>query len=119
MQNIDLKAVIGFTGDVPGGLVVHPTNKYVLYPLGSTVVIRDVGSPQEQRFLRGHSDAVSCIAVSPSGRYVASGQVTYMGFQADAIVWECLEEIRKQHLAIVIYSASFPMKRFPSLSLPR
>ena len=31
MQNIDLKAVIGFTGDVPGGLVVHPTNKYALY----------------------------------------------------------------------------------------
>ena len=88
MQNIDLKAVIGFTGDVPGGLVVHPSNKYVLYPLGSTVVIRDVGSPQSQRFLRGHSDAVSCIAVSPSGRYVASGQVTYMGFQADAIVWD-------------------------------
>ena len=29
MQNIDLKAVIGFTGDVPGGLVVHPSNKYV------------------------------------------------------------------------------------------
>lgn len=31
MQNIDLKAVIGFTGDVPSGLVVHPTNKYALY----------------------------------------------------------------------------------------
>jgi WD40 repeat protein len=70
------QAVIGFTGDVPNGLV--------LYPLGSTVVIRDISSGQSQRFLRGHSDAVSCIAVSPSGRYVASGQVTYMGFQVRA-----------------------------------
>jgi WD40 repeat protein len=78
------QAVIGFTGDVPNGLVLHPTNKYVLYPLGSTVVIRDISSGQSQRFLRGHSDAVSCIAVSPSGRYVASGQVTYMGFQVRA-----------------------------------
>jgi len=25
MQNIDLKAVIGFTGDVPGGLVLYCT----------------------------------------------------------------------------------------------
>ena len=75
------QAVIGFSGEVPAGLIVHPSNKFVLYPLGSTVVIRDLGAQQSQRFLRGHSDAVSCIAVSPSGRYVASGQVTYMGFQ--------------------------------------
>jgi len=86
--NLDLKAVIGFSGEVPAGLIVHPSNKFVLYPLGSTVVIRDLGAQQSQRFLRGHSDAVSCIAVSPSGRYVASGQVTYMGFQADAIIWD-------------------------------
>ena len=81
MQNLELQAVIGFTGDVPAGLVMHPTNKFVLYPLGSTVVIRDLEARQSQRFLRGHSDAVSCLTVSPSGRYVASGQVTYMGFQ--------------------------------------
>ena len=28
MQNIDLKAVIGFTGDVPGGLVLYCTVLY-------------------------------------------------------------------------------------------
>eukprot|EP01048_Picozoa_sp_COSAG05_P006553 COSAG05_NODE_432_length_9860_cov_10.291056_2_plen_606_part_00 len=87
-SNLELKAVIGFSGEVPAGLIVHPSNKFVLYPLGSTVVIRSIDSAQSQRFLRGHSDGVSCIAVSPSGRYVASGQVTYMGFQADAIVWD-------------------------------
>ena len=67
---------------------MHPSNEHILYPLGSTVVIREVGSPQNQRFLRGHSDAVSCLAISPSGKYIASGQVTYMGFQADVIVWD-------------------------------
>lgn len=87
-ESLDLKAVIGFSGTVPGGLVMHPGNKHILYPLGSTVVIRDTDSVQQQRFLRGHSDAVSCIAVSPSGKYVASGQVTYMGFQADVIIWD-------------------------------
>lgn len=31
---------------------------------------------------------VSCIALSKSGRYLASGQVTYMGFPADIIIWD-------------------------------
>jgi hypothetical protein len=39
---------------------------------------------------------VSCLALSPSGRYLASGQVTFMGFVADVIVWD-LPERRLLH----------------------
>lgn len=31
---------------------------------------------------------VSCFAVSKSGRYLASGQITFMGFTADIIIWD-------------------------------
>ena len=31
---------------------------------------------------------ISCLALSPSGRYLASGQKTYMGFTADIIIWD-------------------------------
>ena len=31
---------------------------------------------------------VSTLALSKSGRYLASGQVTYMGFTADVIIWD-------------------------------
>lgn len=31
---------------------------------------------------------VSCLALSRSGRFLASGQVTYMGFTADIIIWD-------------------------------
>ena len=31
---------------------------------------------------------MSCLAVSKSGKYLASGQVTHMGFKADIIVWD-------------------------------
>jgi hypothetical protein len=31
---------------------------------------------------------ISAIALSKSGRYLATGQVTYMGFTADIIIWD-------------------------------
>ena len=34
------------------------------------------------------STQVSTLALSKSGRYLASGQVTYMGFTADVIIWD-------------------------------
>nr|XP_047931972.1 cilia- and flagella-associated protein 52 isoform X2 [Anser cygnoides] len=42
---------------------------------------------KKQVFLHGHTNNVSCIVVSRSGTFVASGQVTFMGFKADIILW--------------------------------
>jgi hypothetical protein len=47
-------------------------------------------------FLQGHSDRVTCMSLSPSGKYLASGQVTHLGFQADVIVWD-LETLEIAH----------------------
>lgn len=58
----------------------------MIYPLGSTIVVRHIIS-RAQTFLRGHDNQVSVITVSRSGKYVASGQKTFMGFQADIIIW--------------------------------
>lgn len=38
--------------------------------------------------LQGHENNVSCLALSPSGQYLASGQITHSGFAADIIVWD-------------------------------
>lgn len=54
----------------------------MLYPLGCTVVIQKVDS-KKQTFLHGHTSNVSCVVVSRDGVYVASGQVTFMGFKVD------------------------------------
>lgn len=54
----------------------------MLYPLGCTVVIQKVDS-KKQTFLHGHTNNVSCVVVSRDGVYVASGQVTFMGFKVD------------------------------------
>jgi WD40 repeat protein len=86
LMELELGAVIGFTGQVVQGLLLHPDNEHLIYPLGSTIVIRHVVTRQ-QHFLRGHDQRVSCITVSKSGNLIASGQQTYMGFQAEIIIW--------------------------------
>ncbi|KAK2516130.1 hypothetical protein Q9966_015178 [Columba livia] len=72
------KAVVG--GHVPCGLICHPDREHILYPLGCTVVIQHLDT-KKQSFLHGHADNVSCIVVSRDGMYVASGQVTCIGFK--------------------------------------
>ena len=41
--------------------------------------------PNKQEFLQGHADTVSCLAISKSGKFLASGQVTHMGFAAGTL----------------------------------
>ena len=42
--------------------------------------LQELGS-KKQHFLEGHSNMVSCLACSPSGSLLASGQITHMGFK--------------------------------------
>lgn len=46
------------------------------------MVIQELDS-KKQTFLHGHTNNVSCLVVSRNGVYVASGQVTFMGFKVD------------------------------------
>jgi hypothetical protein len=58
-QPLELRSVIGFAGGVPNGLIAHPDGETVMYPLGSTVVLRNKTDSSKQEFLRGHSEEVS------------------------------------------------------------
>lgn len=89
-EHLEIVNTIGFNGKVPNGLLVHPDGHHIIYPLGCTVIVQDLAT-KKQSFLSGHSDYISCLACSPSGNYLASGQVTYMGFKADIIVWQFSE----------------------------
>jgi cilia- and flagella-associated protein 52 len=76
MAELKIKAVIGFSGKIVGALNYSPCGNYIVYPLGSFVVLRNLRTEREA-FLDGHLSDVSCIAVSNSGRYAASGQINY------------------------------------------
>jgi len=58
VKELGLCSVIGFAGDVPDGLICHPDGIHVIYPLGSTIVVRRRDDPSDQKFLRGHTDKV-------------------------------------------------------------
>lgn len=106
-----------FAGEVPGGLLVNCDREHLIYPLGNKIVVEEIkedkkaasggrgsatrvkskskNTPDDrkmrQRLLSGQGDkglAVSCLAVSKSGKYLASGEETHMGFKADVIVWD-------------------------------
>eukprot|EP00066_Takifugu_rubripes_P006911 XP_003972038.2 PREDICTED: cilia- and flagella-associated protein 52 [Takifugu rubripes] len=84
---VELRAVFGFNGSVRSGLSVHPDGEHLIYPLGSTVVLRTIKDGR-QELLQGHTSDVSCVSVSRSGSLIASGQVDCMGFKAVIIIWD-------------------------------
>jgi len=110
-QELELQAVIGFKGTVPGGLILHPDQETLIFPLGCTVVMRNL-LRKTQAFLQGHDNQVNCITVSPSGKMLASGQKTFMGFPADIIIWDFAQRREVHRLClhkVAVTSLSFSM----------
>ena len=73
-------------GEVEAGWFIERQDDGV--PLGATIVVKELGDTYSQSFLQGHNDEVSCLAISRDGAFLASGQITNMGFSADIIVWD-------------------------------
>lgn len=105
--HLPLGAAIGFAGSVKNGFHVHPDGKSRVYPLGSTVVVsmlpivrldddkEDTETQEVEKspaiFLHGHVGEVTAVAVSKTGRFIASGE-RVSGGVADIIVWKSIED---------------------------
>ena len=50
-QPLNVLAVIGFNGTVIDGLILHPDNETLIFPIGSQIVVRNVLTRQD-RFLK-------------------------------------------------------------------
>jgi WD40 repeat protein len=85
---LKLVSTIGFSGRVQGGLIAHPDGRHIIYPLGSILVVMIKGEPTTQRFLAGHNAEITAVAVSRSGKYVASGQYSAIDQESCIILWE-------------------------------
>jgi len=108
-EDLELSAVIGFKGTVPEGLILHPDQETLIFPLGCTVVLRNL-LKKTQSFLQGHDNQVNCITISNSGKLLASGQKTFMGFPADVIIWDFNKRVEMHRLTlhkVAVTSLSF------------
>ncbi|KAL8451311.1 hypothetical protein Emag_002816 [Eimeria magna] len=92
IQDLQLDAVVGFSGISRKCIVMHPDNKRLIFALGYSVVVRDLTTGAET-FLLSHDNCVTCIAMSKDGKYLASGQKTHAGFVADIILWDLDDSI--------------------------
>ncbi|KAL1117056.1 hypothetical protein AAG570_004384, partial [Ranatra chinensis] len=75
------------SGSAPKGLRAHPDRIHIVYPLGSKLAVQNTKTKQ-QWFLEGHNNAITAVAISKTGKYVASGQVNQIGFRVPVIVWD-------------------------------
>jgi len=82
--SVELEHAIGYSGGLRRSLYYHPNGKDAVYVSGGCIVVTDLSDPHNQIFLRGHDGPITCIAMSPSGAYLCSGQT---GTNADVIVW--------------------------------
>jgi cilia- and flagella-associated protein 52 len=65
-------------GKVRDSLHYSPCGRYLVYPLGSLIVIKHIKSEKEA-FLDGHNSEISCLRISHDGSSIASGQVNFPG----------------------------------------
>ncbi|KAL8272254.1 hypothetical protein Esti_003810 [Eimeria stiedai] len=98
VQDLQLDAVIGFSGISRKCVVMHPDNKRLIFALGYSIVVRDL-TTGAQTFLLSHDNCVTCIAMSKDGKYLASGQKTHAGFVADIILWSLDDSVELGRLS--------------------
>ena len=60
--DLNLMAVIGFNGRVIDGLILHPDNETIIFPLGSQIVVRNV-SKRQDKFLKAHTNYISVLTL--------------------------------------------------------
>jgi WD40 repeat protein len=85
-----------FAGKVHNGLQYTPCGKYILYPLGSFVVLKNLTTDKEA-FFDGHSSEVSCLSVSSDGSKLVSGQVNLMSVKVTPLVYLVLASTAKTY----------------------
>ena len=73
-EHMSLEANIGINCISKNCLLIHPSETYMIFAVGSMVVVRSVNDDKD-RFLRGHTALVHCLAVSSRGNLLASGEV--------------------------------------------
>ncbi|KAK9811120.1 hypothetical protein WJX73_003937 [Symbiochloris irregularis] len=96
------KAFVGFSGDVRNGLLALPDGETWVRASGSSIILGRLSQTESSsiQFLSGHSDRVTCMALSKSGKLLASGQVTSANRPARIVIWDLLSGVELCHMEL-------------------
>ena len=79
-----LERVLGLSALHNAALCANPVSGEVAYPAGCVAVILDPATQEQARYFRA-TQAISCLAFSPDGRYLCVGE---RGSRPAVIVWD-------------------------------
>ncbi|XP_045924452.1 WD repeat-containing protein 90 [Micropterus dolomieu] len=88
-EGIKLKAVIGYNGNGRGNMVWSPDQGLFAYSCGCVVVVEYLHTGS-QRHLQGHSEEISCLAVTNDAQTVASAAGGSNGSKSLICIWDVL-----------------------------
>ena len=84
-SQLKIKAVIGLSGKIQNSITYTSDGKYILYPLGSFIVFKNIKTEKEA-FFDGHSHLISCLTISKNGKRLASGQMQHHGVKVLIVI---------------------------------
>ncbi|KAI5731936.1 hypothetical protein M8J77_018670 [Diaphorina citri] len=84
-SNVKIERVLGLTVPSNAALNCNPTTGVIAYPAGCTVVFLNPHKNKQSHLLNVSRKAISCLAFSSDGRYLATGEC---GHQPSVRVWD-------------------------------
>ena len=89
---LQLEHMLGFAGNYRSTVLCLPNDESTyVKSMGALISVESLKDVHSQRFLRAHDMQVSCLALSKSGKLLASGQVgtkNFKGLAAPIFIWD-------------------------------
>uniref|UniRef100_A0A8C6KYC9 WD repeat domain 90 n=1 Tax=Nothobranchius furzeri TaxID=105023 RepID=A0A8C6KYC9_NOTFU len=93
-KGMKLKAVIGYNGNGRGNMVWSPDQGLFAYSCGCVVVVEYLHTGS-QRLLQGHSEEISCLALTNDGQTMTSAASSSSGGRSLIYIWDVQSGARR------------------------